>query len=123
MVDYIIMEKKQKSITPKRIENIALYYLSKYESSSFLLRNMLKRRIEKYRLQGNIIPPSAFDWIEATIKKMEDLGYIDDRRYAEMQVNSMRSSGKSRYKIEQKLINAGISKDIMEELKLEESIV
>ncbi|MBQ9089526.1 MAG: RecX family transcriptional regulator [Alphaproteobacteria bacterium] len=97
-----------KPITEKRLYNITLFYLSKYDSSREKVRQMLLRRIEKERQQGNAIPDTAYDMIDSVINKMCSLGYIDDNRFAENQVRILSRQGKSATAIIQKLNQAGI---------------
>ncbi len=105
-----------KEITEKRITNITLFYLSRFESSSGKVRTMLHRRLQKARLAGQDIPPEASTWIENTIRHMRDLGYLNDRRYAESQIRHLSRQGKSTRFIAQKLGDAGIDDDTIRTL-------
>ncbi len=100
-----------KPITEKRLYNITLFYLSKYEASAEKVRQMLKRRIEKAAATGEEIPPESKQWIEIVIRKMKTLGYIDDSRYAENQTRILTRQGKSESFIIRKLQQAGIDAD------------
>ena len=106
-----MQDKKQKSITTKRLENIAVYYLSKYDSSSANLKAVLKRRVEKARLKGAEIPDNADGAIEEITAKMVRLGYIDDNRFKENLLRKLGQAGKSRAQIMQKMIKAGVRDD------------
>ena len=99
-----------KKITQKRLENIALYYLERYEASSGKLRAVLKRRLMKASKEQPI-PPEASDWIEQVIFQMQQLGYINDKRFAENTVRRLSGAGKSRSFIRSKLKLAGIEED------------
>ncbi len=106
-----MQDKKQKSITTKRLENIALYYLSKYDSSAENLKAVLKRRVEKARLKGADVPENASEVIEEITAKMVRLGYIDDSRFKENLLRRLGQAGKSRAQIMQKMIKAGVRDD------------
>jgi regulatory protein len=106
-----MQDKKQKSITTKRLENIALYYLSKYDSSAENLKAVLKRRVEKARLKGADVPENASEAIEEITDKMVRLGYIDDSRFKENLLRRLGQAGKSRAQIMQKMIKAGVRDD------------
>ena len=106
-----MQDKKQKSITTKRLENIALYYLSKYDSSSANLKAILKRRVEKARLKGADVPENEDEVIDEITSKMVRLGYIDDSRFKENLIRRLGQAGKSRAQIMQKMIKAGIRDD------------
>lgn len=100
-----------KKITPKRLENIALYYLQRYESSTAKLRAVLKRRILRAKMQGCEIPEQADIWIEDIIRKMVDLGYVNDIRYAQNTFRRLHNAGKSTRFIAGKLKQDGITPD------------
>jgi len=105
-----------KQLTEKRLYNITLFYLSKYEASSEKVRQMLNRRLMKMRLKGEDIPDSVTDWIEQVIQKMVSAGYINDQRYAENQVRILSAQGKSNRFIIGKLQQAGIDSETVAEL-------
>jgi len=106
-----MQDKKQKSITTKRLENIAVYYLSKYDSSSANLKTVLKRRVEKARLKGAEIPDNVNKAIDEITSKMVRLGYIDDSRFKENLLRKLGQAGKSRAQIMQKMVQAGVVDD------------
>ena len=105
-----------KKITQKRLENIALFYLEKYESSSFKLKNVLLRRISRAKKQNIEVDEDAVAWVDEVIKKMQDLGYVNDLRYAENQWRILSSTGKSVHYICQKLKQAGIGEDVLQNI-------
>lgn len=84
-----------KKITEKRLENIALFYLQRYESCSSKLRDTLKRRVRRAKMQGIEVPDDANQWIENVINKMVDLGYVNDKRYTENTLRHLQNDGKS----------------------------
>ena len=61
-----------KKITEKRLENIALFYLQRYESCSSKLRDTLKRRVRRAKMQGIEVPDDANQWIENVVNKMRN---------------------------------------------------
>ena len=99
-----------KKITPTRLKNIALYYLERYEASSQKLRDVLKRRLAKARLEQPV-PPEAPKWIEEVIAEMVRLGYVNDKRFTENTVRRLSGAGKSRSFIRTKLKLAGIEEE------------
>ncbi len=105
-----------KQITQKRLENIALYYLQRYESSCFKLENVLKRRILRTKMQGAEIPADANKWVVEVVQKMQNLGYIDDKRYAENTLRRLQNAGKSVRFIMGKLKQDGILPDTINTL-------
>lgn len=105
-----------KRITEKRLYNITLAYLSRFDASAGKVRAMLTRRLMKARLAEEEIPPDAPRWIENVILKMQSLGYIDDARYAENQIRILSRQGKSGRFIAQKLSRDGIDADMLQTL-------
>ena len=104
----------QKPLTEKRLQNIALYYLERFDASSEKLRQTLKRRIQRQKMAGIPVHPETNAWIERILEKMKELGYINDERYAENAVRRLSESGKSTRFIRQKLSAEGISEDVLE---------
>lgn len=104
----------QKPLTEKRLQNIALYYLERFDASSEKLRQTLKRRIQRQKMAGIPIHPSAYTWVEQILEKMKSLGYINDERYTENIIRRLSESGKSTRFIRQKLLVEGISEDTLE---------
>ena len=98
-----------KQITKTRLYNITLFYLERFESSSFKTRKMLERRIQKERLKGNIIPENVNELITDVIQKMIELGYINDDRVIQNQVRRLSNAGKSKSFILNKLKQDGLS--------------
>ncbi len=105
-----------KPITQKRLYNIALFYLSKYDSCSGKVTQMLKRRVQKARQEGLEIPAESDEWIQKTVTDLTNLGYINDRRYAENQIRILSRQGKSATFIRGKLSLAGIPAPLLSEL-------
>ncbi len=105
-----------KKITEKRLYNIALYYLSRYEATTGKVRDVLKRRLMTAERRGEEIPNEAPAWIEKIISQMVDLGYIDNNRYAENTFRRLTEAGKSVRSIAYKLKQAGLEEDVLSDL-------
>ena len=100
-----------KRLTEKRLLNITLFYLSRYESSTDKVRLMLQRRLKRMALKGEEIPSEAETWINNVIQKVQDDAYLNDSRYAENQVRLLINQGKSEQFILAKLKQAGIPRE------------
>ena len=96
-----------KKITYTYLKNVALYYLERYEASSYKLRTVLNRRITKAR-SDQPIPKEAPRWIEDVVLEMIRLGYVNDKRFTENKVRCLSDAGKSCSFIRIKLKQAGI---------------
>ena len=108
-----------KRLTEKRILNIALFYLSRYESSASKVRAMLHRRLRKMQLRGEEIPSEAPQWIDNAITTAEKNAYLNDERYAATQVRHWIEQGKSERYMMAKLEQAGIDPNISHRLLTE----
>jgi len=104
----------QKPLTEKRLENITLYYLERFDASTNKVRQMLKRRVQKQKLAGLPVDKNINQWIETTLQKMQNLGYVNDERYTENVIRRLTQSGKSTRFIAQKLLSEGIDEAILE---------
>ena len=111
-----------KQITQKRLMNVALYYLGRYESSSENLRRLLKRKILRAQMKGAAIPAEANVWIESVVKEVIRLGYVDDRRFALSVTEKYGKAGKSQNYIRQKLAQAGISAELQRDVLSETNV-
>ncbi|MBQ9738453.1 MAG: RecX family transcriptional regulator [Alphaproteobacteria bacterium] len=105
-----------KKITHQRLYNITLYYLSRYDSCTSKVREMLKRRILKDAQAGAEVPTEVNEWVETIIGRMQELGYIDDRRYVQNQIRALSSAGKSARFMIMKLTQMGIDIDLIDEV-------
>ncbi len=84
-----------RKITPQRLRNIALYYLERYSASSDSVRQVLRRRIFKASRHHEFDIEEAHGWVEEVIASFTELGYLDDKNYAETKIRSLISRGKS----------------------------
>ena len=107
--------KNVRPLTSKRLTNIALSYLGRYESSVEQLRKILSRRVLKEKLKGADIPADVESVIESILAKMVSDGYVDDRRFAESVARKCQTAGKSRQFLIGKLKTAGIDADLIRE--------
>lgn len=109
--------KKIRKMTLKRLQNIALYYLERFETSADNLRQVLKRRVFDYARQTpDFDVAEAEQWIEDIVEKMVRLGYINDNRYAEFKIDGYLNAGKPERYIRQKMMQKGIGEDIVDEV-------
>ena len=99
-----------KKINQKRLRNIALYYVGRYETTCSHLRAVLHRRLAKEALKQEI-PPEASDWIEQIIQDMVQMNYINEKRFTENTTRRLSEAGKSCSFIRAKLKSAGIDED------------
>jgi len=98
-------------LNSKRLYNIAIYYLKRYDSSSFNLRKVLKRRVVRERAKNAEIPDDIDSVIEDVIARVKEMGYVDDVRFMENEIRRLTARGKSRSFIEKKLVSCGYKKN------------
>lgn len=110
----------KKPITAKRLYNIALFYLSKYEASRKQVGDMLRRRVLKAKLRGDEVPADVAEMIETVLSQLTQQHFLSDARFAENKARHWAEQGKSNQYITQKLKQAGIHPDQISNL-LEES--
>ena len=80
-------KKVLKKITKQRLKNIGLYYLERFESSVQNLRDVLKRRVDKYAYENKDFDKAqAYQWIEEVLEEFQKLNYVNDERYAELKI-------------------------------------
>ncbi len=109
-----------KKITQKRLYNIALYYLSRYEATTQKVQDVLQRRLMNAERRGEEVPPEASGWIEEIIRQMVYLGYVDNNRYAQNTFRRLTQSGKSVRSVAYKLKQAGLNEDVLTDLIAEQ---
>ena len=68
-----------KKITKMRLQNIALYYLRRFDTSVQKLREQLQKKIVEYaRYNKEFDQVEALLWAEEVLKKFEECHYLDD---------------------------------------------
>jgi len=97
-------------VTPAYLQRAALAYLERYASSAENLRRVLKRKVDRRcRLRGE--DPAEFgEMIDEVVAKSLRTGLIDDTRYAEARVATLRRRGGSARAIQAKLSAKGVDR-------------
>jgi len=102
--------KAPRKVTPAYLQRAALAYLERYASSAENLRRVLRRKVEKRcRLRGDD-PAEFHEMIDEVVAKSLRSGLIDDTRYAEARVATLRRRGGSTRAIQAKLSAKGIDR-------------
>ncbi|WP_114947004.1 regulatory protein RecX [Microvirga calopogonii] len=104
------LRKPPRQVTAAYLQRAALAYLERYASSAENLRRVLRRKVDKRcRLRGE--DPAAFqDMIDEVVAKSLRSGLIDDTRYAEARVATLRRRGGSARAIQAKLSAKGVDR-------------
>jgi len=107
--------KLPRRITPERLNNIALYYIGRYASSSANLRRVLLRRVERASRVHGDDPAEGARLIDELVARFLRSGLIDDRTYAAQKAASLRRRGASRFGIGGKLRQKGVEGELIAE--------
>ena len=104
------LRKPPRQVTPAYLQRAALAYLERYASSAENLRRVLRRKVDKRcRLRGE--DPAAFqDMIDEVVARSLRSGLIDDTRYAEARIATLRRRGGSARAIQAKLSAKGVDR-------------
>ncbi|MBR2299875.1 MAG: regulatory protein RecX [Alphaproteobacteria bacterium] len=110
-------QKALKKITKIRLKNIGLYYLERFESSVQNLRDVLKRRVDRYAYQNpDFDKNQAYLWIEEILADFQNWNYVSDERYALLKIKDYLATGKSARYIKTKLKMKGIDENAIDDL-------
>jgi regulatory protein len=100
--------------TAKSLENAAIYYLERFATSRENLKRVLTRRVDRSVYHHGTDRDEGLEHIEGVLDKVERLGLIDDRAYAEMRVRSLRRRGASARMIRAQLHQKGVDGDLID---------
>ena len=102
-------------VTTAYLERAALAYLERFASSSENLRRVLRRKVERRcRLRGEPPEPSLA-LVDEVVGRSLRSGLLDDRRFAEGRVASLRRRGGSARLIGAKLAAKGVERSVIAE--------
>jgi len=90
-------------LNPADLERFALRYVERYATTRGRLTDYLKRKLRERGWSGDTAPDPA-----ATAQRMADMGYVDDRLFAETKANAMGRRGLGARRVDQALRQAGI---------------
>jgi regulatory protein len=105
------VRKPPRKVTEAYLQRAAMAYLERYSSSAENLRRVLRRKVDKRcRLRGED-PAEFHDMIDEVVAKSLRIGLIDDSRYAEARVATLRRRGGSARAIQAKLSAKGVDRN------------
>lgn len=103
-----------RKMTEKRLHNIALAYLDRYEASEASFRAVLERRVYKAARAHKEDPASFQPMVDAEVEKAVAAGFINNKRFAENQVYQQRGRGASARAIQARLKAKGVADDLID---------
>jgi regulatory protein len=101
-------------VTPERLEQIALFYLERFASSSDNLRRVLARRVERSARAHGTDREAGLAAVAALVARLQAAGLLDDRRYAEAKAASLQRRGRPLGAIRRELARRGVGRDDIE---------
>jgi regulatory protein len=104
-----------KKISPKYLENAALFHLSRFAASREQLRRALLRKVQRsVRVHGGDAESFA-GAIDELLERLTRAGLLDDQRLAQSKADSLRASGHSARAIQFKLLQKGLGEELVEQ--------
>ncbi len=105
---------KRDPASAEALEAAALRHLERYASSTAHLRRLLDARLRRLAARGRTIDLQAgAAAIERVLAKLQRLGLLDDRDYAEVRARALRRRGASSRAIRAELRAKGIAADLI----------
>ena len=102
-------KRPSKPITKNRLHNGALFYLQKFASSSENLRRVLMRRVDKSAREHGTDPEEGAQWVLEVVTRLQELGLLNDRAYAESKTGALLRRGNSPKAVRMKLRAKGVT--------------
>ena len=100
--------RESREVSEKRLNNVALQYVSRYSATTDSLRKLLMRRVEASARAHGTDPKEGAIWIEALVTKFQKLGYLNDHAYAKGRARSLLARGNSTRAVAMKLKGKGV---------------
>ncbi|HJL19147.1 MAG TPA: RecX family transcriptional regulator [Sandaracinaceae bacterium LLY-WYZ-13_1] len=100
--------RKAKEATPAYLERVALWYMARHPGSTARVRRTLEKRVRRSVEALGTDPVEGAEAVAAVLAKLERLGLLDDARFAEARVRSLRRRGKSARAIRAALRRQGV---------------
>lgn len=100
--------------TDASLGNAALHYLGRYATSSWNLRRVLMRKVERSARVHGTERDAAAAAVDRLIARYQESGLLDDRAYAEAQAAALHRRGASVRAIRARLLGKGVDGDLIE---------
>ena len=101
-------------MTPAWLERAALHYLERYSASTEMLRRTLARRVQKRARARGEDPETFADLVTATVARAVSAGLVNDTRFADMRLATLRRRGTSSRGVSAKLAAKGVPREVVE---------
>jgi regulatory protein len=110
--------KPPKPVTATSLENAAVFYLSRFASSSGNLRRVLMRKVARSARvaeDAEAETASGAKIVDAIVERFVEKGFLDDKTYATQTASSLARRGTSRFSIAGKLAQKGVDAEMRAE--------
>src|SRR6476659_2393967 len=87
--------KVPRKISPRYLENAALFHLKRYSTSVKGLRRVLLRKTDRSLRHHGGDKAQAAVWIDDLLVKLQRNGLLNDESFAKNRAHSLRSGGRS----------------------------
>jgi regulatory protein len=104
------VRKIPRKVTPAYLQRAAMAYLERYSSSAENLRRVLRRKVDKRCRLRSEDPAEFHEAIDEVVARSLRAGLIDDSRYAQARVATLRRRGGSARAIQAKLSAKGVDR-------------
>ena len=102
------------AITAEWMMRAAAHYIERYATSSGNLRRVLEAKVRRRARARGEAPDEHGEMIAATVARFVDLKLVDDERFAEAKLASLRRRGTSARMAAAKLSEKGVERDLIE---------
>ncbi|MCJ2137800.1 RecX family transcriptional regulator [Methylobacterium sp. J-026] len=96
------------------LERAALHYLERYSASTEMLRRTLARRVQKRARARGEDSEGFADLVTATVARAVSAGLVDDARFADTRLATLRRRGTSSRGVSAKLAAKGVPREVVE---------
>ncbi len=109
--------KKRKKISASYLENAGAYYLQRFSASVAQFRKVMERKIDlSCRDHPDQEKDKLMPLLDGVIQKFENLGYLNDKNYTQILINSLNHKGISLTRMTMTLRQKGVPPELIEEM-------
>ncbi len=105
--------KKAKPATAAYLEKVAVAYLQRFGGTVDRVRRVLEKRVARSVEELGTDPSEGASAIDGVIEKLAGMGFLNDARFAESRVRSMRRRGKSERAMRSTLARQGLDASLV----------
>lgn len=106
--------KVPRKVSPRYLENSALYYLKRYSATVKGLKRVMMRKASRSLRHHGGDREQVVKWIDELAEKLVRNGLVNDESFARTRAHSLRSSGKSSRVIAVKLREKGLAANVVQ---------